>query len=211
MGTMIDHTGEVYGQWTIKSKTTKRKVLAECSCGIVKEVFICNLLSGKTISCGCHRSEISKQRMTTHGHSKTNLYYVWLTMRNRCRNDTVKSYQHYGGRGITVCDDWNKSYESFEKWANNNGYCEGLQIDRIDNNGNYEPNNCHFVTQKENANNTSRNHRLEIKGEVKTISEWSLFSGIKRQTIQSRLKYGWDNDDLLITPTKGANQYSNLR
>lgn len=207
----IDHTGEKFGLWTVKSKTVKGKVFAECECGTIKEVYIQNLITGKSRSCECLRNEIAKKRLSTHGESKTKLYYVWLSMKNRCYNEKVNGYHRYGGRGIKVCDEWIKSFDPFKTWAKDNGYNDGLEIDRIDNDGNYNHDNCRWVTKKQNLNNMSKNHILSINGVEKTISEWSDHSGIKRQTIQSRLKYGWDNKDLLLPATLGSNQYSNLK
>lgn len=110
----------------------------------------------------------------THGYSSTHpkLFGTWETMRSRCNNPARDKYKDYGGRGIKVCDEWNNSAEAFCKWALNNGYKEGLQIDRIDNNGNYEPSNCRFVTPKQNSRNRRNTVTLTINGETKCIAEW---------------------------------------
>ena len=119
------------------------------------------------------------------------LYGVWKTMRQRCRDKNKDHYDRYGGRGISVCEEWN-DYLVFKEWAIKNGYKDGLTLDRIDTNGNYTPNNCRFATWTEQQNNRTSNHKILSNGEIHTIAEWSKITGIKPGTIQSRLHYGWD-------------------
>ena len=109
-----------------------------------------------------------------HGYSVTHskLFGVWETMRARCNNQNRMKYKDYGGRGIVVCEEWEKSAEKFCKWALENGYEDGLQLDRIDNNGNYEPCNCRFVTPKENSRNRRNTVFLTVNGITKCVSEW---------------------------------------
>lgn len=135
--------------------------------------------------------------MTTHGDSKSKLYNVWAGMKRRCYNKNQKSYKDYGAKGIRVCDEWFNSYETFKKWAETNGYNEGLEIDRINVEGNYEPNNCRWINKKQNSNNKRNNTLIEINGVTHTIAEWSAISGISQKMISSRLKRGWNKDNLL--------------
>lgn len=121
----------------------------------------------------------------THGFSMTHpkLFGIWETMRSRCNNPNRERYGDYGGRGIEVCDEWNLSAESFCEWALANGYKDGLQIDRIDNNGNYEPSNCRFVTPKENSRNRRNTVFLTVNGETRCVSEWCETIGVSPFTI----------------------------
>lgn len=112
-------------------------------------------------------------------------------MRTRCYSESHKSYPEYGGRGITVCDEWKNSSDSFIEWALENGYNDSLTLDRIDNNKGYSPNNCRWATMKEQANNTRKNVVIKYNGEEKTISQWADELGINRNTLSNRIKRGW--------------------
>ena len=130
-----------------------------------------------------------------HGGKNTKLYEVWCSMRQRCNNPNSKMYKHYGERGIKVCEEWQKDYSSFKKWAISNGYCEGLTIDRIDNNGDYSPSNCRWATWKMQANNQRKTTRIEYLGVCRTLHEWSDFLGIAPNTLYHRLyKLGWSTE-----------------
>ena len=135
---------------------------------------------------------------TIHGQRRTKLYGVWCTMKSRCNNKNTRSYKDYGGRGIKVCEEWFNSFGSFYEWSIQNGYKEGLQIDRIDNNGNYCPENCRWITRKENMNNTSKNVFLEYNGDTKTLSQWSDIVGTSEKLISERLKRGWSAEQALF-------------
>ena len=129
------------------------KVLAKCDCGKEKEFRLAHLKRGDIQSCGCIHKEMLVERNTTHNLTKNPLYKRWHNMRSRCFNKDHTDYHSYGGRGITICDEWKESVEPFITWAEVNGYKEGLEIDRIDVNGNYCPENCRFVTRSLNARN----------------------------------------------------------
>ena len=129
-----------------------------------------------------------------HGDSKnkSHLYNSWRGMRARCYNKKDKSYYWYGARGITICDEWKNDYTAFKEWALSNGYEEGLTIERIDTNGNYEPSNCCWKTRKEQANNTRKNHLVEYNGKVQTISQWAEELNIDHDVLFSRInKFHW--------------------
>lgn len=120
-----------------------------------------------------------------HGFSVTHpkLFGIWETMRSRCNNPNREKYKDYGGRGIKVCDEWNKNADAFCKWALQNGYDDGLQLDRIDNDGNYEPSNCRFVTPKKNSRNRRNTVYLTVNGETKCVSEWCETKGVSAFTV----------------------------
>lgn len=129
-------------------------VLVLCDCGKEKLILAYSVTSGFTKSCGCLHKEITGALRRTHGESRTPLHFVWKNMLNRCLYERGEKYQEYGGRGITVCQEWIDSYQVFRDFAMNNGWKKGLQIDRIDNDGNYQPSNVRFVTGKVNINNS---------------------------------------------------------
>lgn len=118
-------------------------------------------------------------------------------MKTRCYNVKAKDYKNYGLRGIKICDEWLNDSNLFIEWSLNNGYQVGLTIDRIDTNGNYEPNNCRWITSKEQQSNKRNNKLITINGETKTLSQWAEKSGLSRHVIFERIKMKWDNDDLL--------------
>ena len=125
----------------------------------------------------------------THGLSRdkcgkhTPLYSRWANIKDRCFNEKSKDFSRYGGRGIVVCEEWRGSFQAFYEWAMNNGYKEGLQLDRKDNDGPYSPENCRWATPKENSNNRRDNFKIEVNGQRKTVKEWSDTTGIPIQTI----------------------------
>lgn len=108
-------------------------------------------------------------------------------MKQRCYNAKCKDYRLYGGKGVEISDEWLKDYSAFRNWSESNGYSEGLSIDRIDSNGNYEPSNCRWVNSLTQSNNTSRNIYFEYKGKRKTVSQWSAETGIPQKTLWDRL------------------------
>ena len=167
---LIDHTGERFGRLTVLrraddyiSPNGKHHVmwLCLCDCGNTKSVDVVQLVSGKTKSCGCLHSDIVSNQKTIHGGCKDRLYKVYHNMKNRCYNENSDDYKYYGGRGITICDEWLDSYLAFKDWALSHGYDESAHrgectIDRINVDGNYCPDNCRWVdmaTQSRNRRN----------------------------------------------------------
>ena len=155
MSKKVDLIGEEFGRWVVlsaaKSKKGRTMWTCVCSCGIERDVGASDLGSGKSKSCGCLRSELTTAR--THGLSKTRLYRVWKVMRERCNSKSNKDYARYGGRGITVCVEW-EDPTVFISWAKANGYKQGLEIDRYpDGDGNYAPENCRFTSHHRNSLN----------------------------------------------------------
>lgn len=177
--------------------------LCKCDCG--KETIVRSycLLSENTKSCGCLRNEESKKRSTIHNKSNSRIYYIWCGMKSRCYNKRNKAFKNYGGRGINICDYWKSSFLNFANWSENNGYNEKLTIERIDVNGNYEPNNCKWCTYKEQNNNRRNNHLIEFNGKIMTLNQWSEKTGIGRATILARIdRDNWDIKRALTTPVR---------
>lgn len=204
----IDLTGQRFGRLVAlrHEATPGAKTFWFCRCDCGKEVLVGygELKSGNTRSCGCLRKETASEHLREitrkHGMFGTRLYHIWDSMKARCYNKNHAAYKNYGGRGISVCKDWRKNFESFYKWAIENGYQEHLTIDRIDNNGDYCPQNCRWATYLEQAENRRSTIFLTVLGETKTISEWSAETGISKSCIRYRLKTGWPEDKIFSNP-----------
>ena len=206
MGNICDLVGKRFGYLSVLdfSHTYKGHSywLCICECGGHTIVRGSHLKSGNVTSCGCRKGHI------THGESGTRLYAIWNSMRKRCRDPKNREYHRYGGRGITVCAEWLCDFQSFYDWAIANGYNETAPrgqctLDRIDNDGNYEPSNCRWATAKEQANNTRRTRFIELDGERHSVTEWSRRLGINQSTISMRInKYGWSAEKALRTEVR---------
>lgn len=203
------YIGNKYGKLTIVSYDTKKNNLhyvnCKCDCGNTKSIWLGSLTSNKTKSCGCIRKELfkkNKKDRTTHGQTDTRLYNIYRGMKARCYRKSEKRYHSYGGRGIKIYDEWLDDFMNFYNWAYANGYNDDLTIDRNDNNGNYEPNNCRWITEAEQHNNTSRNINITYNGETKTLKQWSEFTGINYHTLRKRHKMGWSVEDMLTKTVK---------
>ena len=178
--------------------------LCSCSCGNIAIVQKSNLVRGHTKSCGCYGKETSTQNVLknkTHGLTRTRIYKIYKGMKRRCLRESEKAYKYYGARGVTICEEWLNDFLAFYNWSMKNGYSEELSIDRIDYNGNYEPNNCRWTSAKEQANNTRRNHSISYNGETHNICEWENLTGIDRHAIKARIEKGWSLDKVFGTPT----------
>lgn len=184
----------------------------KCECNNIVVCSASSLKNGKTKSCGCYKNELVGNRNRKHNMAKTKIYMIWGTIMKRCYNPNEIGYKRYGGRGITVCDEWsNKENGStnFINWAMDNGYIEEIlpngrnkwTLDRINVNGNYEPSNCRFITMKEQNNNRRTNHYIAYNGKTHTLAEWSEILNIKYGTLKSRLSdYGWSIERAFTEP-----------
>lgn len=144
--------------------------------------------------------EFIKDGELIRGHSNTRLYGIWAGIKTRCFNPNDKRFSSYGGRGITICEEWKNDFPAFAKWSLENGYDETLTIDRIDCEKGYSPENCRWADQMTQQNNRLNNHRITFKGRCLTIMEWTRVTGLKDTTIYERLKKGWSIEDVLTRP-----------
>lgn len=188
----IDLSGQKFGNLTvlrIANAQNKNGRYYECLCDCGNRTIVLgqNLKRGITKSCGCLRTKHIVHMNFKHGGKKERLYGVWCAIRSRCNNPNNKEYNRYGGRGIKCCDSW-KEYMSFREWAISNGYKEGLTIDRIDNDGNYCPENCRWVTRTQQMQNTSLNVLVEHNSKTQTMSEWAKELGLNYKRFHRALR-----------------------
>lgn len=202
-------TGEKYGRLTVMYKKGVHRFPngktttiwhCKCECGKEKDVYAQNL--GKSVkSCGCLGDE--NRHKGIHNSSNTRLFRIWGNMKSRCYNPNRDAYKNYGGRGIKICDEWlgENGFVNFSKWALCNGYSDNLSIDRIDNNGNYTPQNCKWSTRKEQACNRRTNLRFLYNGRMYSLTELCEISNIPIDTLRARLKqYQYSVEDAISLP-----------
>ncbi len=175
-----------------------------CDCGNKVAVRGKSLTGGVTRSCGCLAKELMSERKRVHGGFGTRLYAVWDSMRQRCNNPNHYAYANYGGRGISVCREWD-DYSAFRRWALSSGYDDGAgrgecTLDRVDTNGDYRPDNCRWVNMRAQTNNRRETIFLTYEGQTLPLSEWADITGIKYPTLWQRYKRGWPIDKVLLRP-----------
>jgi hypothetical protein len=199
--------GFKFGRLTVISrddntKSGKAKWICRCDCGRLKNksVTSSDLKSGKVKSCGCIYCESNKERNKTHGKTHTRLYNIWCSMKARCNVPNSSAYKDYGGRGITICREWQNDFQAFYDWAIANGYAENLSIDRIDADGNYEPSNCRWTSMKKQENNRRNNRIVVFSGKKYTVAELSDLLLIPYATLLNRINSGWKECELGIAP-----------
>lgn len=187
------------------------KFRCKCDCGNEKIILSASLIGGNTTSCGCFRKEQALKATKKHGMWRSRMYNCWLNMKQRCYYEKSKFYKDYGGRGITVCDEWKNSFEAFYEWSMENGYNDKLTIDRIDVNGNYEPSNCRWATRKEQQLNRRTNVLHTLNGVTMAESQWCEKLGGEETLIISRLKRGWTIEEALTIPASNKKRISTIR
>lgn len=201
--------GARFGMLVVVSATTPSKrrsrSVCRCDCGNVV-VKVNHDLKNGTRSCGC----LSHTTKLVHGgcarRHRERLFNIWSGMKSRCYNPNSKIFKHYGGRGIRICEEWLNDYAAFRGWALSHGYDKGKSIDRINNDGNYEPSNCRWATAKEQCLNRRSSVRIEIDGNSKTILEWCSIFGTPENLARSRIGEGKKGIDIFLpnTRTKGG-------
>lgn len=202
----IDFTGQRIGKLLIVKKSESSDGwICLCDCGNEIIVKSRELKHKNTKSCGCLNNELLRERnkkMATHRMSNSRLYGIWAKMKVRCTKIENKDYDNYGARGISFYKEW-ESFEPFMEWAMNNGYNEKLTLDRIDVNGDYEPDNCRWITMKEQASNKRTSRYIEVDGVKRTVAEWARIIGVSRQGLRYRLEAGWSIEDIISEKNQG--------
>ena len=201
---MIDLTGERFGRLTVVRQEGKNRQgcylwLCECDCGNPKIVNGAELRRGNVSSCGRLNRELARDRLVKHGYSRTKLYSEWLIMRRRCRDDGSYNSMKYAQRGIKVCDSWRNDFQSFADYVSHLPHFEepGYSLDRIDNDGDYEPGNVRWADATTQANNRRNNVRITYAGETHTMDEWARLLGIPYSRLQWRFYNGWSIEKVL--------------
>lgn len=209
-----DLTGQKFGRLTVIQRTKNNKYgnlmwLCQCECGKQKIVRGSHLKGKRIQSCGCLAFEIAKEKMIernfVHGKKGTKIYAIWKAIKQRCFNPNNAMYHNYGGRGITICEEWKNNFQAFYDHVSKLPHFneKGYSLDRINNDGNYEPNNVKWSTAKEQANNTRTNVFITFKGETHTVAEWSEITGINNKVILERINIlHWDVEKALTTPVR---------
>ena len=203
-----DLTGKRFGKWVVLeragSRGNKRSRnacwLCRCDCGKARVVWGSNLVSGSSKSClDCRPKRCDGD---SKGGQFKRLYNIWHNIIERCRNPHIPDYKDYGGRGITLCKEWKESYLAFKTWSLENGYRDDLQIDRINNDGNYCPENCRWVDNKTNVRNRNCTVKVTINGETKPLVEFAEMAGINKRTVSQRYRSGIRGEELLKTSSR---------
>ena len=205
--------GERYGRLTIirevepagSSHKRVRRFLCRCDCGNEIICRLPNLKSGTTKSCGCYRKFVSSNRRDCHHLQNTRIYRIWCGMKRRCYNKHNEHFDRYGGRGIIVCDEWKTDFMNFYDWAMSNGYDDKLSIDRINNEGNYEPSNCRWANQKQQIVNSTAAIKCSLGGNIVSLSDIADILGVSFKRIRRivyMLNNGYDMNEILSLSKK---------
>lgn len=220
-----DIIGLKFGKLTaikrMENKGHNQFYLCKCDCGKEKVISKSSLILGRTKSCGCLKScllakrnrkyklaEKMHKKNTTHNLSKTTIYKKYLGIKERCFNKNCEAYKYYGGRGITVCDEWKNNFQNFYDWAMSNGYKDNLTIERIDFNGNYCPENCKWIPRSEQTKNRRNVHKITYKGKTQSLSDWARELNINFNTLYQRvITLKWDITKSFEKPILKRNRF----
>lgn len=209
---VIEMTGLRIGHAVVLGREGTRNTFAtwrsRCDCGVefVRRGHDLRR-DGDSASCGCVGRAAHREKVTTHGLSRSDTYRSWMSMRKRCNDPRDPSFARYGGRGIRVCARWNESFETFLEDMGIRP-ARRFTLDRKDVNGPYEKSNCRWATSQQQCRNRRRNHRVTFAGESLTITEWAERTGIWKGTIRERLKRGWSTHDALTMPADSVRPIS---
>lgn len=202
-----DLTGQVFNRLTILERAENDKHGGAmwkclCECGNITTIRGAHIKNGRIKSCGCLNKEIrATPKYFTHGLSKSPEYTTWYSMKARCYNPKTRGFEHYGGRGISICKKWKNSFISFYKDMGQRPSAKH-SIERINNEEGYSPENCCWATQQEQNNNMRRSHKITVRGQTKTMSEWAHSVGINKATLYSRITCGWSPEKAIFTPIR---------
>lgn len=214
---VIEETDPYYPSTYKTSKRRYRRWLCKCDCGKETKVIQTSLLSGNTSSCGCGCAENREKILIKPGSTRCKypnekrLKGILVNMKCRCNNPKTKYYENYGGRGIKVCDEWSKDggSDAFCEWSLSHGYKDNLTIDRIDNDGDYSPDNCRWVDRAEQMSNTRRSVYFDYYGEMLTAPQIARLRNCDSHILKWRLENGWDLEKAINTPKKRYRKRSN--
>lgn len=177
--------GQRFGRLVVIRRDHDSTWMCQCDCGKISFVITSNLRKGNSKSCGCARDEAR----TKHGLCDTPEYKIWQGMRSRCNSRNDGAYRNYGGRGISVCPEWDDFIIFLKEMGTRPG--PGYELDRIDNEKGYSKGNCHWTTSQINENNRRNNRRVEYRGKTQTIAEWAAQYGFNYRTLNNRINRGW--------------------
>ena len=194
MSKHIDLTGQKFGRLTVVESFRQNgswMLKCLCDCGNFTMATSAQLKRGGKKSCGCYKKEITRARVTKHGKTDTRQFTIWKHIKERCYQPKCPKYKNYGGRGIIMCDNWRNNFKAFYEWSLANGYADNLTIDRINNNGNYEPSNCRWVSQTEQQNNRNNNRIIIYEGHRYTAAQLAKKYKIPYKLFMGRLYNNW--------------------
>ena len=185
-------SGKRFGRLTVlkisgNDKSGGLRYSCICDCGNLHVANARNLRKGEVRSCGCL---VGESRFSKHNGSYDRLYHIWIGIKSRCFSPNTCNYRHYGGRGITMCEEWRTDYTIFRDWALAHGYDDNLTIERVNNNGNYCPENCIWTSQFRQNNNSRFNHMIEFNGKIQSMADWARELGISYPAMRYRVDHG---------------------
>lgn len=200
-----DLTGQKFGRLTVIKRGENTNLglarwVCKCDCGNEALVPGSSLRNGHTTSCGCYKQEVVKTCSITHGMRHTRIYGIWTDIKSRCYNPNTNRHNVYFDRNIEMCEEWNSDFQCFYDWSMANGYTDELTIDRIDNDKGYSPDNCRWITNKENARNKRNNRYITYKGKTQCLSAWCEELGLNYKRVHAKIVYqGFDIERAFTT------------